>query len=123
MDPSTIKPHLCEYLSYNERKQSTRPWKTTKEELARYPRISNMASRNKISVALLSLVLMGLLLCHLATTASAEKDEGKSDSGSSESEGRVVYADLKLADSESPSDAPAPAPGPVTSSSDNGGEN
>lgn len=82
---------------------------------------------------MLSLALMGmLLLCHLATTASAAEKaaekkgihvlgsaEGSSDGGSSESEGRVVYADMKLADSESSSssDAPAPAPAPGPSSS------
>ncbi|CAD6207312.1 unnamed protein product [Miscanthus lutarioriparius] len=88
-----------------------------------------MPSRNKISVAILmSLAVMGLLLCHLATTASAAKkgihvlgsvDGSSDDGGSPESgEGRVVYADMKLADTESSSsDAPAPAPAPGPSSS------
>lgn len=79
-----------------------------------------MSSGNKISVALLSVALVGLLLCHLATTASAhQKDihvlgsvDGSSDGSSPESEGRVVYADMKLADTESDAPAPAPAPGP-----------
>ena len=80
-----------------------------------------MPSRNKISVAMLmSVAVMGLLLCHLATTASAAKkgihvlgsvDGSSDDGGSPESgEGRVVYADMKLADTESSSsDAPGPS--------------
>ena len=88
---------------------------------ARYHAYLNMPSRNKISVAMLmSLAVMGLLLCHLATTASAAKkgthvlgsvDGSSDDGGSPESgEGRVVYADMKLADTESSSsDAPGPS--------------
>ncbi|KAG0546958.1 hypothetical protein BDA96_01G038400 [Sorghum bicolor] len=81
-----------------------------------------MPSRNKISVAMLSLALMGLLLCHLATTASAATDseDGSVRDGGSPApdsgEGRVVYADMRLADSESSSsDAPASALAPSSS--------
>ncbi|XP_023155867.1 uncharacterized protein [Zea mays] len=89
----------------------------------------------RIRVALLSLALVGLLICHLATTASAGKnririldsvDDSAGDNNSSdasagdnstdsESEGRVVYSDMKLADETGSAPAPAPAPGPTTS--------
>jgi hypothetical protein len=82
-------------------------------------------SGNKMRVAMLSLALVGLLLAAAATTAVAKNDvtlmkgAGGSDG---ESEGRVVYADMKLAktrsggsSSDAPGPAPAPAPGPSAS--------
>ncbi|KAK8457038.1 hypothetical protein SEVIR_3G119500v4 [Setaria viridis] len=77
-------------------------------------------SGDKMRVAMLSLALVGLLL---AATASAKNNIhvlGVDGSGG-ESEGRVVYADLKLAktrsggESDAPVPAPAPAPGPSSS--------
>ncbi|KAL6841540.1 hypothetical protein ACP4OV_028683 [Aristida adscensionis] len=85
----------------------------------------------KTRAAMVSLAMVGLLLLsHLAAIASAKNnvqvDSEKMKKGEEASEGRVVYADMKLASDDSPSaapvPAPAPAPSPVTSSSDNEGE-
>ncbi|KAG8069027.1 hypothetical protein GUJ93_ZPchr0005g14807 [Zizania palustris] len=59
---------------------------------------------------MVSLALVGLLLfSHLATTVSAAH---LIKEGESEEEGRVVYADMKMASTDSTSDGPAPAPSP-----------
>ncbi|CAL4895274.1 unnamed protein product [Urochloa decumbens] len=76
-------------------------------------------SGNKMRVAMLSLALVGLLLLgHLAAPASAKNNIhvlGDVDGSGGSDDGRVVYADMKLAKTRSsgPSDAPVPAPAPA----------
>lgn len=74
-----------------------------------------MAAGNKQTMVSLALVGL-LLLCHLAATASAKNNVHLNSfkMSGSESEGRVVYADMKMVKT-SVSDAPAPAPSPSSS--------
>ncbi|KAL5202686.1 hypothetical protein ABZP36_013638 [Zizania latifolia] len=74
-----------------------------------------MAASNKkmMHIEMVSLALVGLLLVnHLATTVSAIHLRKEGDS---EDEGRVVYADMKMASTDSASDGPASAPSPSSS--------
>lgn len=88
-------------------------------------KIERKMTQEKTSMVRLALVGL-LLLGYLATTASAKNNVhvnsiDTNGEKSSESEGRVVYADMKMAKTSAPT--PAPAPAPSTSSSDGGGEN
>ncbi|OEL14397.1 hypothetical protein BAE44_0024582 [Dichanthelium oligosanthes] len=84
-------------------------------------------SGDRMRAAMLSLALVGLLLLgHLTAAASAKNNvhvlsvgETASGGGSDSDEGRLVYADMKMAKTRSGStDAPVPAPAPGPSASD-----
>lgn len=77
----------------------------------------------------MALLMVGLLLLAAATaTATAKSIDLKGDDGGGSEEGRVVYADTRLAvsekkaksssDTEAPEPSPSPAPAPEPSASD-----
>uniref|UniRef100_A0A0D9WKN3 Uncharacterized protein n=1 Tax=Leersia perrieri TaxID=77586 RepID=A0A0D9WKN3_9ORYZ len=76
----------------------------------------------KMRMAMVSLAIVGFLVGQLASTANAKNNVHVNNfkTSGTEDEGRVVYADMKMAvTSASASEGPAPAPSPSSTDDTN----